>query len=136
MAEANQRLRAARQGMPSSVRPGFALSRAELAELVNAAVYRHSGRVAALDGHYVAKLERGVIRWPGSAYRRALREVLGAATDSELGFRRPRRVADAGPPLSPSALVPANETERERLAGVLADQVDTPCTVTAAAQIG
>lgn len=119
MVEANQRLRAARQAMPSAASPGFALSRSELAELVNAAIYRRTGRVVALDGHYVAKLERGVIRWPGDDYRCALREVLGATTDSELGFRRPRRGADTAPLLLPSTLLPANETERERLARVL-----------------
>ncbi|MGH4023592.1 MAG: hypothetical protein ACRDRV_03310 [Pseudonocardiaceae bacterium] len=95
------------------------MSRSELAELVNDAVYRHTGRLAGLDGHYVAKLERGIIRWPGADYRSALREVLGAATDSDLGFHRPRRCADTGTLLPPS-LLSANETERERLARVLA----------------
>lgn len=118
MAQANQLLRAARQATASITSPGYALSRSELAELVNAAVYRHTGRIADLDGHYVAKLERGVIRWPGQDYRRALREVLGAATDSELGFRRPRRAADAAPML-PTPLSPPDETERERLAWAL-----------------
>ena len=126
MAEANQRLRVARQGLPSPADPALALSRSELAELVNAAVYRHTGRLASLDGHYVAKLERGVIRWPGADYRRALREVLGVATDSDLGFHRPRRCADTGTLLPPS-LLSASEAERERLARVLAgpDRVDT-----------
>jgi tetratricopeptide (TPR) repeat protein len=120
MAEANQLLRAARQATASPRSPGFALSRSELAELISAAVYRHTGRVVTLDGHYVAKLERGVIRWPGEEYRRAFREVLGAATDSELGFRRPRCAADATPPLLPPRSRPGNETERERLAWILA----------------
>lgn len=127
MAEANQRLRVARRGAPSPANTALTLSRSELAELVNAAVYRHTGRLAGLDGHYVAKLERGVIRWPGADYRRALREVLGAATDSDLGFHRPRTCADTGT-LLPSTLLLANETERERLAGVLAGpyRVDNP----------
>lgn len=143
MVEANQLLRAARQATPSPTSPRFTLSRSELAELVNAAVYRHTGHVAGLDGHYVAKLERGVIRWPGEAYRRAFREVLSAATNAELGFRydgpliRPRRAATATPaspppsspspsPPSPSLFSPslfsADETGQERLAWLLSGQ--------------
>jgi hypothetical protein len=119
MAEENRLLRAARQATPSAVSPGFALSRSELAELVNAAVYRHTGRVSALDGHYVAKLERGVIRWPGQAYRRGFREVLGAATDSELGFCRPPRNTDAAPPLPVQRHPWAGTAARDRLDRVL-----------------
>ncbi|MGH3909338.1 MAG: hypothetical protein ACRDRM_00750, partial [Pseudonocardiaceae bacterium] len=79
----------------------------------------------------MAKLERGVICWPGEAYRRAFREVLSAATDAELGFRydgppiRPRRAiaatASSPPPSLPSpSLFSADGTERERLAWLLA----------------
>jgi hypothetical protein len=126
MGEPNQRLCAARRAMVSPVSPGVVLSRSELAEMVNAAVFRHTGRVAALDGHYVAKLERGVIGWPGVEYRRALRDVLSVATDADLGFHRPRRGADTAPPLLGATLRAGNETERERLARVLAgeDRVD------------
>src|SRR3954469_9733864 len=115
----NQLLRAARQATPSPTSPGFALSRSELAELVNAVLHRRTSPSAGVDGHYIAKLERGVIRWPGEHYRRALREGLGAATDSELGSRRPRRVAGSAP-LLPS-LVPAEESDGERLAWALVD---------------
>ncbi|HEY2765668.1 MAG TPA: hypothetical protein VGJ13_16910, partial [Pseudonocardiaceae bacterium] len=128
MAEVNQRLRAARQAMSSPASPAFVLSRSELAELAGAAIYRHTGRVAALDGHYVAKLERGAIRWPGSDYRRALREVLGAAADSELGFRPPRRGAATAPPRT-STVLAGNETERERLADVLAGRCRVDKTI-------
>ncbi|MGH3631870.1 MAG: hypothetical protein ACRDRL_31075 [Sciscionella sp.] len=122
MVEANQLLRAARQATPSLTSPDFALSRSELAELVNAAIYRRTGRPGTLDGHYVAQLERGVSRGPGAECRRAFREVLGAATDAELGFRyegpsvRSRRGANGLPPL-PSG--PGSETEQERLAWVV-----------------
>ena len=128
MVEANQLLRAARQATLSPTSPRFALSRSELVELVNAAVYRHTGHVASLDGQYVAKLERGVIRWPGEAYRRAFREVLSAATDAELGFRydgpliRPRRAAAVTPSSPPPSLFSADGAEQERLAWLLAGQ--------------
>src|SRR3954452_21511807 len=115
----NQALRAARQSTASPSSPGFALSRSELAELLNAVLHRRTGRSAGVDGHYIAKLERGVIRWPGEHYRRALREGLGAADASQLGFHRPRRVADSAPLLPSPA--PAEESDEERLAWTLAD---------------
>ncbi|MFN2495085.1 MAG: hypothetical protein ABR608_04145 [Pseudonocardiaceae bacterium] len=94
--EPNDHLRAAREWVESPYASGDCLSRQELAELVNAWVFEHTPnhRVVELDGNYVAKLERGVIRWPQDADRRAgFRAVLGVTTDAELGFRRPRRTA-------------------------------------------
>ncbi|MGH3938471.1 MAG: XRE family transcriptional regulator, partial [Pseudonocardiaceae bacterium] len=45
-----------------------------------------------MDGNYIGKLEQGRIRWPQDPNRRAaLRAVLKANTDAELGLRRPRR---------------------------------------------
>ncbi|MGK4593938.1 XRE family transcriptional regulator [Amycolatopsis sp. WAC 04197] len=74
--------------------PGEALTRAELAEQVNAWVHDHLNRTIELDGNYIGKLERGAIRWPQADYRAGLRAVLGVATDAELGLRRSRsRVA-------------------------------------------
>lgn len=99
--ERNDDLRAARLSLPSPTDPAVPLSRAELAELVAAEAYRRTGREAALDAHYVAKLERGVVRWPGAGYRRALSAVLGR-TQAELGFRPPRRGHDVAP--APPAL--------------------------------
>lgn len=134
MGEANRLFRTARQALTSPTSPGLAVSRSELAELVNAAVYRHTGRVGTLDDHYVAELERGVIRWPGPDYRRAFREVLGEVTDSELGFCydgpiiRPRRAGAAPPPLLPPQL-PVNESERERMAWVLSGRCRVDRTV-------
>jgi hypothetical protein len=88
--EPNRALRAAREARPSVRVPGIPLGRAELAELVAAHVYRRTGREAPIDAHYVAKLERGVIRWPSAAYRAALAAVLGVEgpdVDATLGFR-------------------------------------------------
>jgi hypothetical protein len=53
-------------------------------------VFRHTGREVPVDAHYIAKLERGVIRRPSALYRAALAVVLGvdvADADAALGFR-------------------------------------------------
>jgi hypothetical protein len=92
--EPNRALRAVREARPSVRVPGTSLSRAELAELVTAELYRRTGREAPIDAHYVAKLERGVIRWPSAPYRAALAAVLGVDgpdADAALGFRPPAR---------------------------------------------
>ncbi|HEY4004012.1 MAG TPA: hypothetical protein VGM60_02335 [Pseudonocardia sp.] len=101
--QANDELRAARLAHPSPRYPEEPLSRSELAELAAAEVNRRTGREVPIDAHYIAKLERGVIRWPGRDYRIGLRSVLGAATDAEIGFRPPRRGAPTN--VLPSALV-------------------------------
>lgn len=98
MPEPNRSLRAARERTPSPSAPGECASRAEIAEAVNAWLWNTTGKRHTLDAHYLAKLERGVARWPNAAYRSGLRHVLGAATDRELGFQRPRRSAVAAPP--------------------------------------
>ncbi len=61
------------------------MSRAELAERVNAWLAEHTGRPGALDRHYLGRLERGQIRRPGRDYRAAFRAILGAS-DHDLGF--------------------------------------------------
>jgi hypothetical protein len=68
MGEPNDRLRAARQRVESPYSTGQALSRAELADLVNQQVYAESGRVIELSANYIGKLERGQIRWLQSDY--------------------------------------------------------------------
>ncbi|MFI7511736.1 hypothetical protein ACIBSS_33510 [Micromonospora aurantiaca] len=71
------------------------MSRSELADAVNMALDRiYSGRD--VTAHYVnfrwiGKLERGEHRWPSEARRKALRQVLGAATDADLDLYSPRR---------------------------------------------
>lgn len=94
VAEPNHRLRRARQRVESPNATGEPLSRQELAELVNAWVYENSSppRVIEMAANYVGQLERGTIRWPQDPLRRAgFRAVLGVTSDTELGFRRPRR---------------------------------------------
>jgi tetratricopeptide (TPR) repeat protein len=94
MSESNELLRAARERTPSPNTPGAHLSRAELAEAVCAWLWATTDTRYELDGHYIAKLERGAVRWPGAAYRAGLREVLHVATDGELGFGQ---VGTSGP---------------------------------------
>jgi hypothetical protein len=90
--EANDQLRRAREQMESPHATGEPLTRQELAELVNTWLFEHNRRTVELDANYVGKLEQGTIRWPQDPDRReAFRSVLGASTDAELGFRRPRR---------------------------------------------
>lgn len=91
VADGNGRLRAARERMSSTDQPGECLSRQELAESVNAHVWRHHRELVEMDANYVGKLERGVIRWPGKLYREALRAVLNAPSDAALGFSNKRR---------------------------------------------
>lgn len=91
MTSTNASLRSARERTASKLHAGECLSRQELAEAVNTHLWHQHAQRVELDGHYIAKLERGVIRWPNSRYRAALRAVLGAGDDAELGFRAPRR---------------------------------------------
>ncbi|MBX7268868.1 hypothetical protein KIF24_24470 [Micromonospora sp. Llam7] len=74
------------------------MSRSELADAVNAALDRlYPNRSCGnldVDHRWVDKLERGEHRWPNSERRAALRFVLSAAEDAELGFRSPRRTTD------------------------------------------
>nr|MDT0658703.1 hypothetical protein [Micromonospora sp. DSM 115978] len=84
MREPNKLLRAARMRQSrSGVGP---LSREELANRINGMLSSQTGKEYTLDANYVGKLERGVIRWPHSDYRQALRTILGARSDAELGL--------------------------------------------------
>ncbi|RIQ29656.1 XRE family transcriptional regulator [Jiangella rhizosphaerae] len=85
------------------------MSRQELADRVNAYLFERTGRLHELDDNYIGKLERGIIRWPQAAYRDALRAVLGAATDRDLGFVNTRRLHSA-----PVALQPVGEPDVKR----------------------
>jgi hypothetical protein len=88
MAESNHLLRAARERTPSGRLPNAHMSRTELAEAVNAWLHEHTDRSGALDDHYIGKLERGAVRWPGNDYRAGFRAVLKASSDAKLGFAR------------------------------------------------
>ncbi len=91
----NRLLVQARQRLTSPQRPGQHLSRAELADALNTALDRlYPGRSLAahyVDHRWVGKLERGEHRWPSRERRAALRQVLGATTDTGLGLYSPRR---------------------------------------------
>ncbi|MGH7635741.1 MAG: hypothetical protein ACRENC_18585, partial [Gemmatimonadaceae bacterium] len=80
----NTQLRAAREATWSPRLPGAHLSRQELADAVNAWCFENH-QPAALDAHYIGRLEQGRIRRPRRAYRAGFRAVLGR-TDIELGW--------------------------------------------------
>ncbi|MBB3053044.1 hypothetical protein FHS23_004087 [Prauserella isguenensis] len=103
MPGANVQLRTCRERMPSRRAPGEPMTRTELAEAVNDYLWQSTGRRSQLDGHTIARYERGAVRWPSAHYRSGLRHVLDADTDAELGFHpTPRgnsyRVGDSNAP--------------------------------------
>ncbi|WP_228684918.1 hypothetical protein [Amycolatopsis thermoflava] len=132
MTEPNRLLRAARERLPSSTAPGEHATRAEVAEQVNRWLWETTGQRHDLDAHYLAKLERGVARWPNPAYRSGLRHVLGASDDAALGFRPPRRRTteppgpDAAPP-QPSAPCWDADAVLDQAAAITSDDL-TPST--------
>jgi hypothetical protein len=89
----NDQLRQARERIPSRQTPGQPLSRQEVAELANQWIFDNAHKRIELDANYIGKLERGVIRWPQRQYREALRAVLRADADAQLGFYAERRRA-------------------------------------------
>jgi hypothetical protein len=70
------------------------MSQRELAEAVNAYVFRKTERDVSLDRHDISRLERGTRRWPNPDYRAGFRAVLGVQSDAELGFCRTQRSGD------------------------------------------
>lgn len=84
----NELLRARREATPSSApsRAGKPMSQSELARAVNRVVSAQTGRPGKLTVHVLKRYERGAIRWPSKRYRDAIRVVLHAASDEELGF--------------------------------------------------
>lgn len=110
----NDLLRAAREAAE--------LTQAQLAELANAQVEAVVGRLGAMDADYIGKLERGIHRWPNKDYRDALRAVLGAATDRDLGFFSTRsRVATVVN--GPRIVEGGDDVERKTFLRVLAGSV-------------
>lgn len=91
MATPNTRIRDARERTRSPMYPAECLSRQELADQVNSYLWTAYGQRVELDAGYIGKLERGVIRWPGSRYREAFRSILKVPADTDLGFRNTRR---------------------------------------------
>ncbi|RAS59562.1 hypothetical protein C8D87_114174 [Lentzea atacamensis] len=91
MPEPNAELAQAMRNTKSPNDTGEDLTTRELADLVRAWLRHHRNINAPVYERYVCKLLRGEIRWPNDDYRAAFRAVLGASTDSALGFRRTRR---------------------------------------------
>lgn len=111
----NQLLAEARRRQPSPSGSGRAMSRQELAEAINAYLYRTARQQANVDETYIGELERGQHRWPSSRYRGALRTILGVSTDAELGFypkRGGQRSAD--PPSDSAAELSQNQWRATR----------------------
>jgi tetratricopeptide (TPR) repeat protein len=71
------------------------LTQGALARLVCAEVEKATGHQAAVEGHTISRIERGVITWPNHETRRALRVVLQAESDEDLGLYAKRTHADA-----------------------------------------
>jgi transcriptional regulator with XRE-family HTH domain len=96
--KANDLLQGARCSLVSPSGSGRAMSRQEVADAVNSWLFEHRARRGCVDAGYVGKLERGIIRWPREDLRAALRAVLGAPSDRDLGlfvvYSRDRAVPD------------------------------------------
>lgn len=73
------------------------MSRGDLAQLVNVRLDQLSstGEQANLhvDARWICRLERGESRWPCHERRAALRDVIAATTNEDLGLYRPLRQA-------------------------------------------
>ncbi|GAA4720295.1 ADP-ribose pyrophosphatase YjhB, NUDIX family [Promicromonospora umidemergens] len=82
----NEQLRTQRKATSSPSGSGQAMSRAELAAAVNEYVRVKTGRSGGLRGSEIGRYERGEVRWPSKLYREALRKILKARSDQELGF--------------------------------------------------
>ena len=88
------------------------MTRAELAEAVNQYVWETTGKHCHLDVDTLRRYEQGHTRWPGAMYRDALRAVLGARSDGDLGFFPTRRGKSAAPDIG--TWVASWPTPRER----------------------
>ncbi|MDG4833977.1 hypothetical protein O7627_32420 [Solwaraspora sp. WMMD1047] len=88
----NVLLRRARLGLVSQSGSGRPMSRQELADAVNVVLHRFGPHAGSATARWVAGLEQDRAWWPRLLARRALREVLGAATDGQLGLFVNRRM--------------------------------------------
>jgi transcriptional regulator with XRE-family HTH domain len=82
----NDLLLAARLARRSPSGSGRPMSRQEVGEGVAAAIYAASGQVVSIGPEYIARLERGEMRWPSAARRAAFRAFFGVDSDAALGF--------------------------------------------------
>jgi hypothetical protein len=93
----NDLIRRALLSLASPSGSGEPMSRQELAEALNA--YLHNrGVTAFLSDHDIGRYERGETRWTRAHYRRALRTVLGAETDAQVGLFNTRPSLSNGEP--------------------------------------
>ncbi|SFB51194.1 hypothetical protein SAMN05216266_11541 [Amycolatopsis marina] len=99
------------------------MSRAELADAVNAWLVAHTDRHAVVDEHYVARLERGKIRWPNADYRSAFAAVFNSP-ESELGFQPSS--ANRRPVRTPAAQLKGEPVTRDVCEWALHDALGTP----------
>lgn len=92
-----------------------ALSQAALADQVNAAIYRATGREVVITAKSISDWERGWYSWPSADARAALCEVLRVPDPLDLGFvkrRTQRSTSESSPAVLPDliegrALLPA-----------------------------
>jgi len=79
------------------------MSRQELADAVNKVLHPMGPHAGTVSARWVGGLEQGRARWPRAHTRQALRRVLGAATDAQLGLFVNRRmdVSVDGPDIDP-----------------------------------
>jgi transcriptional regulator with XRE-family HTH domain len=108
----------------AEARAAAGLTQGQLAELGNAQVEQDTGRLGGMDADYVSKLERGIHTWPNKHYRQALRAVLGAARDADLGFFSARvRRANVGGGASDQAAEGISDVNRQAFLKALAATV-------------
>lgn len=89
--EPNDLLRQARLRMLSPSGSGRPMSRQELADAVNAYLWEIAPSCASVTDKWIGNLERGTHRWPRAVTRSALRAVLDADSDAQLGLFINRR---------------------------------------------
>lgn len=119
VSERNHLLRAARERTPSRQLPDAAMARQELAEAVNAWLCENNRRLGALDAHYIARLERGAVRWPNEEYRAGFRAILGVLNDVDLGFFPRKRAVQSALSDVPVTTEPADMIEAWELTDAL-----------------
>ena len=110
----NDRLRLAREAMPSRLHPGTQMGRDELAALVREWVTANDpqGRLSAFDSNHLGKLERGIVRRPSPIIRAALCAILDAS-ERDLGFVRDKDAERVSQALSGRV-----HTDRKALAAI------------------
>lgn len=123
---ANEKLTQARLRRASPSGSGRPMSRRELADAVNAYLWRVHQHKVTLDATYVGKLERGVHRWPQDLYREAFCAVLDAPSEAALGFFVIRPMSSAAPAPGASTDNPNNETVGQPMPAPVGPQDEPP----------